>query len=607
MKKLISILLTLAFVVTGLSITIFADAENTDLKFEGESTPFSVTDSEGVTATESNASKWAFTMALKGASNVSGTLPYFRSGGIGGTVTYEIQLEQAGDFDVFWAYRPNSDSYSTVQVYVNGTALGTPVSQKGGDTVGGAVNVENTVREVSLGRASFTAGKNTVTFELVAAGPSEKNTAFTVDYIRLSASEEEEPAFELPYRIEAESTPFSVTDANGKTTTNDTSATDWKWTLKLNGYDDQKSGQLAFFRSGGIGGTVDYTVTIPEAGNYGITWRMRSYYDTYATVQVLVNGEEVGGLISQKAGLTVGGKVNAENGLRSVVLGNADFAKGENIVTFKLVGARDDGDMAKTGFVIDYIELTEPVDESTLTFTEFPDLDPDTDPDPDPDTDPVFTLPIRIEAESTPFSVTDANGKTTSDDPSATDWKWTLKLGGYEDTKSGQLAFFRSGGIGATVNYTVDIAKAGNYGITWRMRSHNESYAVVQVLVNGKEVGGLISQKAGLTVGGKVNAENGLRSVVLGNADFVEGENIITFKLVAARDDGNMEKTGFVIDYIDITEPVDESTLTFTEFPQPDTPVETAPATGDPLWLVAVPLMVTLGGCILYTRRRRTV
>ena len=39
MKKLISILLTLAFVVTGLSITIFADAENTDLKFEGESTP----------------------------------------------------------------------------------------------------------------------------------------------------------------------------------------------------------------------------------------------------------------------------------------------------------------------------------------------------------------------------------------------------------------------------------------------------------------------------------------------------------------------------------------------------------------------------------------
>lgn len=92
MKKLISILLILAFVVTGLSITIFADAENTDLKFEGESTPFSVTDSEGVTATESNAGKWAFTMDLKGASSVTGTLPYFRSGGIGGTVTYEIRL-----------------------------------------------------------------------------------------------------------------------------------------------------------------------------------------------------------------------------------------------------------------------------------------------------------------------------------------------------------------------------------------------------------------------------------------------------------------------------------------------------------------------------------
>ena len=609
MKKLISILLTLALIVAGLSITIFADAEDTELKFEGESTPFSVTDDTGKTTTTNKASKWAWSLDLKGASNVSGKLAYFRSGGVGGTVSFEIELDEAANYDLYWAFRPHNESYSTVQVLINGTEIGEPVSQKDGDIVGGTANVNNVVREVALGMVAFSAGKHTVTFKLVGDGPDDAHTAFTVDYLRLvpagtiEPEPEPEPEMTLPYRIEAESTPFTVTDSTGVTTA-ENKASAWAWTLNLGGYEDTKSGTLTYFRSGGIGGTVDFQVDVPEAGNYGITWRMRSHNESYAVVQVLVNGEEVGGLISQKAGLTVGGKENAENGLRSVVLGNADFTEGVNTVTFKLVGARDDGDMSQTGFVVDYIELTEAVDESTLTFTEFPDPDPDPDPDPEPEPEPEFTLPVRIEAESTPFTVTDSTGMTTAENK-ASAWAWTLNLNGYEDTKSGTLAYFRSGGIGGTVDFKVDVAEAGNYGITWRMRSHNESYAVVQVLVNGEEVGGLISQKAGLTVGGKENAENGLRSVVLGNADFTEGVNTVTFKLVGARDDGDMSQTGFVVDYIELTEAVDESTLTFTEFPEPETvdPAET----GDAVWLAVPAAIAALGGCVWFTRRRRTV
>ncbi|MBQ8382659.1 MAG: hypothetical protein IJX47_05575 [Clostridia bacterium] len=377
-RKLIALLLILGCVFTLPGLSALA-TESAELKFEGESTYFTMTDNAGVTVTKedsngTNGCKWAWNPGIKQAQKVSGKLPYFRSGGIGATVDYEITLDAAANYDLYWAYRPKNESYSTVQVLVNGVEVGAPISQKSGDVVAGAANIDNTVRKTLIGTAAFVEGKNIVTFMLVGAGPNETNTAFTVDYFSLADAtgtpgelpETEEQEEKDPFLFEAESTPFTVTDSEGVTATV-SGESKWAWKLNITGA-SLVSGDLAYFRSGGIGGTVDYTVTLDEAGEHSVVWAYRPHSDSYSTVQVLVNGKEIGGAISQKSGMLVGGLMNGWlSNVRTVTLGNADFKKGENTVTFKLVGAGASDETS--AFTIDYIKLGDPVDESTLTFT----------------------------------------------------------------------------------------------------------------------------------------------------------------------------------------------------------------------------------------------
>lgn len=376
MKKLFAILTLWACLLTSFGLSGYAVEE---LKYEGETTYFTMTDDAGVTTTRDDpngtgGSKWAWNPDIKKAQNVSGTLPYFRSGGIGATVDYEIELSDAASYDLYWAYRPKNESYSTVQVLVNGKPVGAPISQKSGATVAGAANVDNKVREVLVGTAEFVKGTNTVTFQLVGAGPSAQNTAFTVDYFRLAEPtgtpgelpETQEPTPADPFLFEAETTPFTVTDSDGVTATV-SGQSKWAWSLKLGGA-SLVSGDLAYFRSGGVGGTVDYTVTLDKAGEHSVVWAYRPHSDSYSTVQVYVNGEKLGGEISQKSGVLVGGLMNGWlANVRTVTLGNANFKKGENTVTFRMVGAGKSEEAS--AFTVDYIKLGDPVDESMLTFT----------------------------------------------------------------------------------------------------------------------------------------------------------------------------------------------------------------------------------------------
>ena len=170
---------------------------------------------------------------------------------------------------------------------------------------------------------------------------------------------------------------------------------------------------------------------------------------------------------------------------------------------------------------------------------------------------------IKYEAESTPFSVTDSTGKTTSKNKDSK-WAWDLSLSGAIGV-SGDLTFFRSGGMGATVDFTPTVEKAGNYSLTWAYRPHDKSSSIVQVLVNGKEIGGEISLINGDLVNGKPNTQQTVREVVLGNADFVEGVNTVSFKIVGfCVDEYN---SAITVDYFTLGDPVDESKLTFTEKP----------------------------------------
>jgi len=365
--KLLSLILALVLFVGSLSLTAFAEGTE-PIVFEGESTPFTVTDDTGMTTATNKESKWAWSLNLGiTESKPSGALTYFRSGGVGGTVDFKIELTEAASYSLVWAFRPNDTSFSTVQVLVNGEEVGEPISLKTGDTVGGEVNKQNIIRTVDVGEAAFTAGENTVSFKIVELGAATNDkSSLTVDYFRLVPVASEE---ESTIRYESETTPFTVTDDTGFTTATNKESK-WAWSLNLSGAPAGTSDKLTYFRSGGIGATVDFTLDVEKAGEYGIVWAFRAHSDSYATVQVLVNGKEVGGEISQKAGASVQGTVNGNNAIRVITLGNATFSEGENTVTLRMTGLREDGDLSKSGFSSDYLELTSPVDESALTFTE---------------------------------------------------------------------------------------------------------------------------------------------------------------------------------------------------------------------------------------------
>ncbi len=410
MKKIIAILLTLTLVAAGLSFTVYAD--DSELKFEAESTPFSVTDDTGMTTTENKASKWAWSLDLGiTESTPSGKLTYFRSGGVGGTVDFTIELTKGGSYGLVWAFRPNDVSYSTVQVLVNGNEVGEPVSLKTGDTVGGTVNKQNIIRTVELGDVDFKAGANTVSFKIVEMGAATNDkSALTVDYFRLVDRGESTPDPSSPQRYEAEdilkNASFTVTDDQGVTTSTNKESK-WAWTDNLSGASGV-SGQLAYFRSGGLGGTVDFQINVAEAGEYSVVWAYRPSSVSYSDVQVLINGEEEGGVISMKSGKMVGGVVNnSSEAVRTVTLGNYNFKKGENIITFKLVG--EGASPEESAFTVDYVELGEPVDESGLTFTSEVD----------------FTE-VKTKENSTPTTVTVPDGMLDSyagvkDTPKTTD------------------------------------------------------------------------------------------------------------------------------------------------------------------------------------------
>ena len=167
---------------------------------------------------------------------------------------------------------------------------------------------------------------------------------------------------------------------------------------------------------------------------------------------------------------------------------------------------------------------------------------------------------LRIEAEDLTYVVTDAQGKT------GTESSWVIN----EDLKgaskvSGKLICFSAGGVGATVEYTVNVEEAGTYGVAFAYRPHKDDFSVVQISVNGKNVGGEISMKAGDYFGEKANTNNVSRKGVLGNAEFVKGDNKVTVTMTELNENKKLEKSAFTFDYLELTEPVDESTLVFTE------------------------------------------
>lgn len=366
-QKAIALALTGSFVLSGFGIGVAVYSKEKDVTVECENASY--------TATKSDGSAWqpksaVSTLKTKDGKDTKGIV--FTDGDVGSQIQYTVNVETAGTYGFSFAFRYNETYFSKVQVQVGGVDVGKPISMRSQDAVPDYVvgkNMDSRVISVDVGNAELQKGNNTVTFKVLDSTP--KPTSYTVVLDSFTLSDPIEPGVGDDTKpesddlfFEAESTPFTVTDSTGMTTSvNKESA--WAWSLNLGGASGV-SGALTYFRSGGIGGTVDYQLDVKEAGNYAVVWSYRPNSYSYSTVQVSVNGKRIGGDISLNAAHKVGGIWNTEDVVREVTMGNAQFKEGINTVTFKMIEGGENND----AITIDYIRLDEPVDESKLVYTE---------------------------------------------------------------------------------------------------------------------------------------------------------------------------------------------------------------------------------------------
>ncbi len=175
---------------------------------------------------------------------------------------------------------------------------------------------------------------------------------------------------------------------------------------------------------------------------------------------------------------------------------------------------------------------------------------------------------VRYEAEELTCVATDSAGKEGSDS------SWDIKTVEGSNISGGKLMSYRAGGLGATVDFTLNVEKGGEYGVIFSYRSHDINYSMVQIYVNGKELGGEISMKTGDTVGNVKNTANTCREIKLGNAEFKEGENTVSVKISQTYGSDSASRTAFTADYFDLTAPMEDSGLVFTKR-EVDLPVAT--------------------------------
>ncbi len=331
MKRCLALVLALMLAVSMFSV-VCVSADTAAYRFEGESTSFVAVDSNGNTVETSNAlGTWAWSLSLSTtgiAGEISNKLAYFRSGGLGGYIEYTVPATdglEAGDYDLYWNFRPNELSYSTVAVSVNGEEALGEISQKGGVTVNGSANAANTMKRVKVGTVILKAdGSDTVRFTLTDLG--DATPAFTVDYFEfVPTSGETAP--------EPDSDPVEFTGAkatlDGATLCYDAIEAEDAANSDEDFVNAQKKDGVPFarFEGSAAGQKAAFVIWVEEAGTYELTIDYRAH-ESVGKAYVCLNGVK----LSETFDSAGNPDVRYSNG----VLGTYDFVAGANTITFEM-------------------------------------------------------------------------------------------------------------------------------------------------------------------------------------------------------------------------------------------------------------------------------
>jgi len=359
LRRSLSLLLALCFVLgcTAMGVTAAEATVEKEYVFEAESTAYKAYNTSGAELT--GASKPGVKYY---GSNETGDCIHFTNSGLE-SISYTLNVEKEGSYDLSIAYRLNWNYYAKGYISVNGVATEKYFTTR--STTADDNKDNNRISIVYFEEVELNAGDNVITLNVTEKASDANKTQIMLDKFVLVEID--------PFKYEAEATPFTAIDSNGDTIATSNEKSTWAWSLKLGttGLKGDLSHDLAYFRSGGIGGTINFTIDVPTAGEYGLTAVIRPNSDSNCTFRVLVNGEQVGHKLSAKDTAIINGIPSENNTLRNFEIGNAAYTAGENTVTFEILDYKNsDASLNnKTGFAIDYFRLGDPIDESTLSST----------------------------------------------------------------------------------------------------------------------------------------------------------------------------------------------------------------------------------------------
>ncbi len=348
--RLIALALTLATVLAIVPVFAVSAEEATSLVYECEELAYygKTANGENWKPKENEGSPSEIT---QGGDNSIKTKAYTYTGGaVGYKLILNIDVPTAGLYTVNYAYRANKNYYADCRILVNSSQVGDNIATKSGTNSHYGFNKD-------IGKTSFNAGDNELVIEITGTA-----TAFVPDSITLTpaipdATVEVLPEGTVYKRYESESTPFVATDSNGDVINTSNEKKTWAWTMALGttGLKGPLSGTLAYFRDGGINGTIDYKLDVDTAGAYDFIWSYRPNEDSNSVIEVLINGTSYGSY-SQVPGVVIQDKENMNNLLRTIRIDNVNFTKGTNTVTLKMVEGKSEG-AGTSGFTSDYMEL----------------------------------------------------------------------------------------------------------------------------------------------------------------------------------------------------------------------------------------------------------
>jgi len=549
--KVFAVLLSLTFVLGFMAAAVPVSAAQETLTFEAESTAYKAykTDGSELTGAAKSGVKY-------NGSDETADCIHFTNGDLA-SISYTLNVEQAGKYNLTVAYRLNWNYYAKGTISVNGMETEYTYSTK--STTANDDKDNNRVSIVAFGEVELSEGDNVITLNVTEKASDASKTQIMLDKFVLEATELYEEGTDILLRtnkteyIEGEPV---IVNAIG-------SGKDW---VGIYTPDGTQSLYWDYVENHGSG--VDFSIFVwgnkannaparLEAGTYIVRLMPNDQTDlslALAEIEITIVEATADQLLSvNKTEFAVGEAINVtalgyckdwvgiylpgeEHSLYWEYVATVGAGKAFDITT----ESQKNDNVPEKLLAGNYVIRLMPNDTSDLSQA-LAEIE--------------ISIVNKYETETTPFVATDSNGDVIATSNEKGTWAWNLKFNkaGISGPISGELAYFRSGGIGGKIDFTVNVDNAGYYELDWAFRPHDASYCTVQFYVNGEKVGEPISQKNGDIIADEANKASVMRTVTVGGADFVAGENTITVELVAAKDDGDMTKTGFASDYFLLT------------------------------------------------------